>query len=269
MPELAEVEFYRQRWNPGIGETIQGVLLHPQSRVFRGGDPTLLVGKLTGDVLLASETAGKQMLFRSRGDGWLGIHLGLTGELSLQPADYAPGKSDHLVLVQRERALVFTDPRMFGRVQFHAGPGAPAWWTGIAPPILSAAFTVEALAAFLHRRARTPIKSVLLLQERFPGIGNWMADEILWRAALHPRRPAGSLTAAELKTLHREIRWVAENALRIIGAAQTPSLPDPPATWLFIHRREAYGKCPKTGAPLIHEEIGGRITCWSPARQKL
>ena len=269
MPELAEVEFYRQRWNPGLGEPIQRVLLHPKARVFRECDPSLLVAQLTGDVLLASEAAGKQMLFRSRGDGWLGIHLGLTGELSVQPAGYAPGKSDHLVLVQHERALVFTDPRMFGRVQFHVGPSAPAWWAEIAPPVLSAAFTIEALAVFLRRRARTPIKSVLLLQERFPGIGNWMADEILWRAALHPRRPAGSLIPAEINTLHHEIRWVAENALQIIGAAKTPTLPDPPKSWLFVHRREAVGKCPQTGVPLVHEEIGGRNTCWSPARQKL
>ena len=269
MPELAEVEFYRQRWNPGLGSSIERVLVHPQAKVFRGSDPAQIARHLTGATLLTSAVAGKQMLFRASGEAWLGIHLGMTGELSVKPSDYAQGKSDHLVLVQPDRALVFSDPRMFGRVQFHTGPTTPAWWSGIAPPVLSTAFTPAAVADFLRRRARSPIKSVLLSQERFPGIGNWMADEILWRASLHPRRPAGSLTPAEIETLHHEIRWVAKNALRLIGEAKTPTLPDPPASWLFAHREEAGGKCPFTGALLEHEEIGGRTTCWSPARQKL
>ena len=269
MPELAEVEFYRRRWNPGLGVRIDEVLVHPKAGVFKTCDPAQIVRHLTGATLISSKTSAKQMLFRASGDVWLGIHLGMTGELTVQPASHVPRKSDHLVLVQRDRALVFNDPRMFGRVQFHVGPKAPDWWTSIAPGVLSAEFTVAAVAAFLRRRARTPIKAVLLMQEKFPGIGNWMADEILWRAALHPKRPAGSLTDAEIKALHRETRWVAEHALKIIGAAKSATLPDPPKSWLFPHRWEDGGKCPKTGAPLHREDIGGRTTCWSPVRQKL
>ncbi len=269
MPELAEVDYFRKRWNPGLGHKIEHVLLHAKAGIFKTSDPALLVRHLTGATLLSSEAAAKQMLFRASGDVWLGIHLGMTGELSVQPADYTPQKRDHFVLVQEKHSLVFADFRMFGRVQFHVSPTAPDWWTNIAPAVLSAEFTLGAVTAFLRRRARTPIKAVLLMQERFPGIGNWMADEILWRAALHPKRLAGSLTSAEIKSLHRETRWVADHALKIIGAAKTPELVDPPSTWLFRHRWENGGKCPKTGALLVREEIGGRTTCWSPARQKL
>src|SRR5687768_6462254 len=148
------------------------------------------------------------MLFHFSGDNWLGIHLGMTGELRVEPPDYAAGRHDHLVLVRKQRQLVFNDPRMFGAVLFHHGKTPPVWWTRIAPAILSPAFTAEAVAVFLKRRARAPIKAVLLMQERFPGIGNWMADEILWRAAIHPKRPAGSLSPAEIRTLHRECRNV-------------------------------------------------------------
>jgi len=268
MPELAEVEFFRKRWDPGLTQKVSSVLLHPKASVFRGCDVAQLSTHLTGATLLSSETAAKQMLFRSSGDAWLGIHLGMTGELTAQPADHEPRKHDHLVLRQRECSLVFSDPRMFGRVQFFIGHDAPAWWTSIAPAILSGAFTVAAVAAFLRRRARSPIKAVLLMQERFPGIGNWMADEILWRATLHPKQPAGTLTPAQIKTLHKESRWVCQHALKIIGNS-TAILPDPPKTWLFPHRWEDGGRCPKTGVPLLREEIGGRTTCWSPARQKL
>jgi formamidopyrimidine-DNA glycosylase len=205
------------------------------------------------------------MLFSFSGDSWLGIHLGMTGELSEQPADFVPRKQDHLVLRQHNRSLAFSDHRMFGRVQFSIGPTAPVWWTSIAPAILSAKFNVGAVSAFLRRRARSPIKAVLLMQKRFPGIGNWMADEILWRAAIHPKQPAGSLGEAEIKTLHRECRWVCRQALKTIGK----TFADPPKSWLFPHRWEDGGRCPKTGCKLVRETISSRTTCWSPARQKL
>jgi len=268
MPELAEVEFFRKRWNPGLNQKITAVELHPKAKVFRACDVASLEEQLTGATLLASEAAAKQMLFRFSGNARLGIHLAMTGELTLQPSDFVARKHDHLVLRQRERSLVFSDHRMFGRVQFSIGQATPGWWTSIAPAILSDAFTVEAVAAFLRRRARSPIKAVLLMQERFPGIGNWMADEILWRSALHPKQPAGTLTSAQIKTLHRECRWVCEHALEIIGT-EGPELRDPPKSWLFPHRWGSHGLCPKTGVKLIREEIGGRTTCWSPARQKL
>jgi len=265
MPELAEVEFFRKRWDPGLKKKIDDVLLHPSAAVFRGCDIALLKRELIGATLLSSEAAAKQMLFRFSGEAWLGIHLGMTGELTLQSANYEPRKPDHLVLRQREHSLIFSDHRMFGRVQFSNGSDAPEWWTSIAPAILSDKFTVTAIAEFLRRRTRAPIKAVLLMQERFPGIGNWMADEILWRAAIHPKQLAGSLTPTQIKALHKECRWVCRQALKTIGE----TFAHPPKSWLFPHRWENGGRCPKTGAALIREEVGGRTTCWSPARQKL
>ena len=273
MPELAEVEFFRKRWSAGHRAKVLGVQLHEGKKVFRGGDPALLIKKLTGAKLLNSETAAKQMLFHFSGDAWLGIHLGMSGELRVEPPGYAPAKHDHFILVQKDRQLVFNDPRMFGRVQFATGKNPPEWWTKIAPAVLSVGFTVEAVATFLRRRARAPIKAVLLMQQRFPGIGNWMADEILWRAAIHPKRLAGSLTPAEIRILHRECRRVCRLALKTI-AGQGGKLPPElnrhiPKTWLFWHRWENGGLCPRTKTPLVREDVGGRTTCWSPARQKL
>lgn len=273
MPELAEVEFFRRRWSAGHRAAVTAVALHPGKRVFRACDPAALHRHLTGARLLDSTAAAKQMLFRFSGGSWLGVHLGMSGELRVEPPAYSPGPHDHLVLRQKARALVFTDPRMFGGIRFHHGPQPPAWWTGFAPAILSPAFSVEAVAAFLRRRARAPIKAVLLLQERFPGIGNWMADEILWRAALHPRRPAGALLPAEVRRLHREARRVCQLALRTIAGVGTTLPPDLnariPRTWLFLHRWEDGGRCPRTGCRLARATIAGRTACWSPARQRL
>lgn len=274
MPELAEVEFFRKRWHLAAkGQRVDTVQLHPTAKVFRGADPAEIVRVLTGARFVDSSTAAKQMLFRFSGDAWLGVHLGMTGDLYAKDRDYVPQKHDHLVLVTKRHALVFTDPRMFGRVQFHQGPKPPEWWTTIAPPILSPEFTVTAVTNFLRRRARAPIKAVLLMQERFPGVGNWMADEILWRAAIHPKRLAGSLTAPEIKILWRECRHVSRLALDKIAGRGDHLPPDLnvniPESWLFHHRWRDGGRCPLTGVKLLREEVGGRTTCWSPARQKL
>jgi formamidopyrimidine-DNA glycosylase len=272
MPELAEVEFYRKRWSAGQGDRVLEVLVHSAARIFRGCNVALLRKKLSGAAMLDSAAAAKQMVFRFGGRAWLGLHLGMSGELRVEPAGFEPGKHDHLVLRQKKRSLVFTDPRMFGRVQFAVGSHAPAWWTAIAPAILSSQFTIESLTAFLKRRGRAPIKAVLLMQEQFPGVGNWMADEILWRGAIHPRRTAGSLIPAEVRALHRECRKICRLALDTIAGKGKQPPPDLnvniPKSWLFLHRWEDGGRCPRTGAKLVREEIGGRTTCWSPGRQK-
>jgi len=273
MPELAEVEFYRKRWSVGHRARILAVQVHRAARIFRGQDAEVIVGALSGSQLLDSGAAAKQMLFKFSGQSWLGLHLGMTGELRVEPPAYAAQKHDHFVLRQPKRSLVFTDPRMFGRLLFHQGPAAPAWWTEIAPAVLSPAFTRQAVADFLQRRARTPIKAVLLMQEQFPGVGNWMADEILWRAAIHPRRLSASLTPDEVRRVWRECRQVCRMALRVIAGHSGKLPPDLnahiPDQWLFKHRWADGGRCPRTGVSLIREEIGGRTSCWSPARQSL
>jgi formamidopyrimidine-DNA glycosylase len=274
MPELAEAEFFRKRWHLAVrGAKIAHVLTHDRANIFRGTNVAALRRALRGARFRDSEARAKQMIFRFSGDVWVGVHLGMSGELRVAPPGYAPQKHDHFVLGTARQVLVFSDPRMFGRVQFHRGTRPPAWWTKIAPAILSEAFTVTAVAAFLHRRGRAPIKAVLLMQERFPGVGNWMADEILWRAAIHPKRRAGSLTPAEVRALWRECRRVCRLALDTIAGRYGHLPPDLnvniPRTWLFWHRWEDGGRCPKTKQPLVREEVGGRTTCWSPARQKL
>ena len=162
MPELAEVEFFRRQWDPGLGRKIVAVQLHPRKRIFRGSDPREMVRELTGRRFLRSHAWGKQMLFEFSGGNWIGIHLGMTGKLRTEHPDFRPEKHDHLVLRQAKRALVFRDARLFGRVRFHHGKSLPAWWRSGAPDIGSALFDRAFLNQFLDRHARAPIKSVLL-----------------------------------------------------------------------------------------------------------
>jgi formamidopyrimidine-DNA glycosylase len=192
----------------------------------------------------------------------------MSGRLRVEPhvgkKAVGPARHDHLVLEQPGHRLIYSDPRLFGRVRFHAGPEAPEWWGDLPPEVLSPEFTIARVAGFLARHARAPIKAVLLRQECFPGIGNWMADEALWRAEIHPRLRAGTLAPVEAARLRREVRAVARGALRSLGEGGK----DLPRGWLFHNRWSDGGRCPRTGAPLVRESIGGRTTCWSRGRQR-
>src|SRR5947208_15215087 len=106
MPELAEVEWYRKQWNAGLGERIVDVGLHAGNRVFRGISTGELRRRLVGEKFLNSAARGKRILFKFSGDNpeiigarknirsWLGIHLGMTGRIRVEPRGFVPNKHD-------------------------------------------------------------------------------------------------------------------------------------------------------------------------------
>jgi formamidopyrimidine-DNA glycosylase len=204
------------------------------------------------------------MLSEFSGGNWVGIHLGMTGKLRVEPHGFQAEKHDHLVLHQAKRALVFRDARLFGRIRFRHGPSAPEWWRTGAPDIGSESFDRTFFDTFLKRHARAPIKAVLLLQSGFAGIGNWMADEILWRAKIAPPKLAGNLSRAERARLFGETVFIATESLRIIS----PEFGDPPRDWLIHQKWKREGVCPRHRTPLQKAMIGGRTTAWCSRCQK-
>lgn len=264
MPELAEVEYFRRRWDAGIGHHVLKVALHSNKRVFRGTNTRVLRAELVGARLLSSEARGKRMLFRFSNENWLGLHLGMSGRMRTATSAFRPQKHDHLVLYQRERALVFTDARQFGRAQFHHSKEAPSWWENGVPEIISKKFDRRFLDRFLERHRKAPIKAVVLMQAGFSGIGNWMADEILWRARILPSKPAGRLNAEERDQLFRATKLIARESLRIIG----PDDSKLPRNWLVHQRWSGGGKCPRHKTLLRRATIGGRTTAWCPRCQR-
>lgn len=264
MPELAEVFFYAHQWRPGIGDCILGLHAHPRTRLFRDC-PADRLEALSGRTLRHIHTHGKQMAFGFDGDLWLGLHLGMAGKLFAGPPEWVPDKHDHLILYTARHALVFNDYRQFGKVLFAQQPGHPPQWTSLPPQPHDPPFVYAHFCALLQKAPRRCLKGLLLDQGAFPGIGNWMADEILWRARLHPAAVPADLTPRQRRTLYAKVREVCGDALRVIGA----SWGDPPTSWLFPHRWKKGGICPKSGKPLQYETIAGRTTCFSPALQKL
>jgi formamidopyrimidine-DNA glycosylase len=106
--------------------------------------------------------------------------------------------------------------------------------------------------------AHTPLKARLLDQERIAGIGNLLADEALWRAGLAPQHPAGALTPAELRRLHRHLTATLRE-LSDRGGSHTGDL---------MAQRRPGGHCPRDGAALSRSTVGGRTSWWCPVHQR-
>ncbi|HEX2748057.1 MAG TPA: DNA-formamidopyrimidine glycosylase family protein [Verrucomicrobiales bacterium] len=260
MPELAEVAYYARQWDAGLGKRIARVHAHATSRVFRGGHAGDIAKALKGTTYRQSETHGKNMLFAFSGGHWLGGHLGMTGELLTAAPHHEPLKHDHLVLFTKDAALIYRDYRMFGRWRLDQSKTEPEWWHELPPEILSKSFTAALVGDILTRRARTPLKVLLLDQSLFPGIGNWMADEVLWQLRLHPSTPSGDAAPAALR---KTLQSITRTSLRTIARDWS----DPPKSWLFSHRWKAGGHCPRCGTALHRADFRGRTACWCPKCQ--
>ncbi len=265
MPELAEVYFHSSRWKACLGEAFDLAWLYEKTRCCRGFFASELAEKLRSATLISGYTHGKRMLFAFSGSVFLEVHLGMTGSLHRFEPDYQEAKHDHLALRSESSTLVFRDPRQFGKLALHETQDGelPAWWLALPPQPHDVSFSRERFDAIVTRRQKSVLKSLLLQQALFPGVGNWMADEILWRARLKPDRRCGSLREVERDALFRELRWVCREAIRIIGKDYS----DPPKTWLFTHRWKDGGTCPVSKSPLRRDTVGGRTTCWSPGLQ--
>jgi formamidopyrimidine-DNA glycosylase len=264
MPELAEVAYYCSLWSPGKGRRIKRVQTHGATRCFRESSGESVENKLRGRTLKDSRTHGKRMLFQFSKGAWLGLHLGMTGKLVIRKPFEELQKHDHLALETSAGWLVFNDPRQFGKVELFQSEDLPDEWANFPLEILSLEFNYKYFEQLLGRRKRAVLKSLLLDQTLFPGVGNWMADEILWKARIRPDRRLESLSTTELKALFDTLKFVCRGAMKYVATDYS----DPPKSWLFRHRWKPGGICPKTREDLSRSEIGGRTTCWSPAWQR-
>ncbi|MBV9618714.1 MAG: Fpg/Nei family DNA glycosylase, partial [Verrucomicrobia bacterium] len=140
----------------------------------------------------------------------------------------------------------------------------PDWWKDRPPEIHSHEFNREFFDRFLDRHRKAPIKAALLMQTGFPGIGNWMADEILWRAKVLPSKRTRKLTTRERAKIFRTTKWVVRRSLETLGK----HFADPPMNWLIHQKWKRGGICPIHRIRLRHATIAGRTTAWCPGCQK-
>ena len=222
MPELPEVETIRRQLGPHLeGRTIlDAEILDP--RWTRPEDPALVEHELRGAKVLDVARAGKYMIWGLSGDRHLLIHLRMTGALLLDPSADPPHTRARFALDDARR-LVYVDPRRFGTAHLVSGRDARDDYLslrlGVEP--MTPEFTAEHLRALARGRI-APIKAFLLDQRRIAGVGNIYADEALFRARIHPLRPAGRLTRSDWERL----RVAIEDALLAGIEAKGASIDD-------------------------------------------
>jgi len=270
VPELPEVEAYRRLGERVVGRRVAQVVAPDTWYLKRGLTAAALAAAVEGRRLTAVRRTGKLLMYDTEHDGpVLGLRFGMSGRLVVDGAagvdsllyssDQAvpPAQGAARALARYDRfalrfddgsELVMRDPRRLGGVELdpveaRLGPDALA----VGPAALA-----RALAG-----SRAPLKARLLDQSRVAGVGNLAADEALWRAGLDPTRPAGSLTPAELRRLHRHLR--ATMADLIAGGGSHSGE-------LMAERRPG-GVCPRDGTPLLRRTVGGRTT-WSCPRHQ-
>ena len=264
MPELPEVETIRRQLAPRLeGRTIvRAEILDP--RWTRPEPPASVEAELCGSGVERVGRAGKYLVWSLSGERYLLMHLRMTGVLLLDPLADPPHTSVRLNLDAGHR-LIYVDPRRFGTG--HLVLGARARDAYLAARIGAEPFTPEFTTEYLCRVARgrtAPVKSFITDQRRVAGVGNIYADEALFRAGIHPLRPAGRLSTVQWARL----RGAIEEALRAGIEAKGASIDDfrhiDGARGSFqdrflVHRR-AGEPCPNCGRPVRKIVVGGRGT---------
>ena len=266
MPELLEVETYRRQAQRVVGRTI-GAVDAPDAWFVKNGEPDEVVAAVTGRRVVAARRRGKLLVLDLADDPdggpdgvRLGLRFGMTGRLIVDGAaeidrlEYSSGRDDpawdrFTLHFTDGTDLRLRDPRRLGGVALDPDEDR----LGVDALAATRADLAQALGA-----SAAPLKTRLMDQSRLAGIGNLLADEILWRAGLDPVRAAGALADDELSTLHCTLHEVLDD-LMARGGSHTGDL---------RHAAALDGLCPRDGAPLIRRHVGGRTTLSCPAHQR-
>ena len=278
MPELPEVEIARRLIaDLALGRRIVGVD-DADTFVCRPHSPGELRAALTGRILTAAYRRGKTIWCETSGtDGSagpgprgprgpdLGIHLGMSGRIVVTAKDGwvaeggdPPGRDAQPRRAEWDRftlefadggRLALFDKRRLGRIVLNPDIDA------LGP---DAAEVTPAQFRALISKGTIAVKARLLDQSKIAGIGNLLADEILWQAKISPGTPVNRLQRKDVDRLYRALRSVLAAALATGGGAHTGDV---------IAARRPGGSCPRCGAEMVHGTVGGRSTWWCSREQ--
>ena len=262
MPELPEVEVARRKLNSWTQGRVIEKVWTGRSRLLRGASPQRVSKFLEGTKVEGAARFGKHLLVALDQGKGLHLHLGMTGRLHLG-GSVAKAQDPHkhlrlLMELDDKNAVLFVDPRMFGRIE--VGPYrifVERFVDSLGPDPLSADFTVQELGERL-RRTRRAVKIALMEQKLIAGIGNIQAAEALWLAQIEPLAQASGLADAQVQRLHGAIL---QTIKRTIGALESEDryLSEGGKNTFFVYGRPG-SPCPRCGDPIVRLEQAGRAT---------
>ncbi|KAA5544999.1 DNA-formamidopyrimidine glycosylase [Adhaeribacter rhizoryzae] len=267
MPELPEVETYRRYFEEtALGQTVASLEVEDQRQLTTDFDT--LQRELKGAQFTEVHRIGKHFLINLNTGKTLVLHFGMTGDLAYyRDAEDTPRFARIVFYFQNGFRLAFIDSRKFGRVGLAASVEAYRQEKSLGPDALD--ITLSQLQASLEKR-KAPIKSLLLDQKILAGIGNWIADEVLFQAGIFPAKLANQLSPDEFARLHAAIQNVLKTAIE-----QEAIYGNFPKSFL-IHARgwdDSALKplerqvCPVHQSPLEINKVGGRTTYFCPVCQ--
>jgi formamidopyrimidine-DNA glycosylase len=276
MPELPEVETIRARLEARLtGRRFERVAI-ADPRLTRPEPPEAVATALEGERVRAVGRRGKYLVFEFESGRHLLVHLRMTGNVehpALGGLDADPYRRA-VVSLDDGSDVAYRDVRRFGTWTL-LEPGEledyfAARRLGGEP--LERTFSSRALARVFSGR-RAPVKAALLDQRAAAGIGNIYADEALWRARIHPLRPAGALDRDELARLRKGIRTALEIGIARQGATLRDYRDPDGVRGRMQDEFRVYGRtgepCPRCGTPIEKIRAGGRGTWYCPTCQPL
>jgi formamidopyrimidine-DNA glycosylase len=258
MPELPDVEGFREVLaEHGAGRRVRRVDV-ADAGVVHGVTARQLDRRLRGRTFAEPLRHGKWLIARTDGPTVL-IHFGMTGSLRWASPAEPHSRHDRVTFLTDGGELRYRDMRKLQGITLARDVAQERQILARLGP--DALEVTRAGLRYLLGSRRAAVKAVLIRQDIIAGLGNLLADEILWRARIHPRRAARSLSEAELDGLHASMRQVLRESVRV---SRVP----PRRSWLTGARDEPGQACPRCHASLRRERIAGRTTVWCPACQK-
>ncbi|WP_111498537.1 bifunctional DNA-formamidopyrimidine glycosylase/DNA-(apurinic or apyrimidinic site) lyase [Marinobacter bohaiensis] len=271
MPELPEVETTRRGIAPFLEQrTIRSVQVHEPR--LRWPIPDDLAQRLTGQLAREVDRRAKYLLVRFD-SGTLMIHLGMSGSLRIVTDGSPRLTHDHVELdLGDNHRLLYNDPRRFGAWLWSDDPDAHPLISHLGPePLDPVAFTGHQL--YRQSRGRsTAIKTFIMDSRIVVGVGNIYANEALYMAGIHPKRPAGKVGKARMMRLVEAIREILTAAILMGGTTLRDFINSDGKPGYFAQSLNVYGRggepCRHCDTPLKEIRLGQRSTVYCPRCQR-
>jgi formamidopyrimidine-DNA glycosylase len=253
MPELPDVEIFKRYFDAtSLHQRIDNVDVR-DAYILKGVSARELARGLKGHRFESSRRHGKHLFVRADHQLWLRLHFGMTGSLHyFKDEEQAPKHTRVLFVFANARRLAFEDQRKFGEIGLIEDINKFLKKRALGPDALD--ITLSQLREIFGKH-RGAVKTILLNQKLIAGIGNIYADEILFRARIHPATQVSALKDKTVTKIFRAGRDILKKAIAAKADANFM-----PKSWLLPHRGKG-GKCPRCGRELKSATIGGR-TAW-------
>jgi len=252
MPELPEVEMYRRyAEETALNQKILAIEVH-HPKVL-GGQEQNFTELLIGDQFNDSQRWGKNLFLQTQHDKILFMHFGMTGTLDYYNASVETPKYARVVFCfENEFKLAYISKRMFGRLGVVSSVANYVASKSLGNDAMDISFDqfTEALAG-----KNKNIKAALLDQSVTAGVGNWIADEILYQAGIYPTSPTKNLNLDQLRVIYDKMKEIMQTAISVDAVRN-----ELPPHYITRYGRKTSIDCPRCKRPVEKTVVGGRGT---------